>query len=92
MTYSLVRVHSGGRTDASGSGCYCAVVTEGTKWIHGVCIDAPVRLFKMPIEDKKFCTPFPNTPVNKAVKRMLAAGKHLGITEGARAFLKEALA
>lgn len=91
MSYSLVRVHSGGVKDQSGSGCFCAVVTEGTKWIHGVCIDAPVRLFKMPIEDKKFLTTLATPTAQAAAKRMLKAGRQLGITEGAKAFLKEAL-
>jgi hypothetical protein len=81
-TYRLVHFH---RED----GVRVAVVGEpGRKWVYAATFDSPIRLLKLPLEEQKYMRDLTELTVQKAAKKMLAAGKRLGITDGARAFLK----
>lgn len=71
-------------------GCVTGVALWGRKWIHMAIFDTPVRLLKVPLEEQRHITPL-DLKVPRAAKRMRAAGKRLGITEGARKFLTEAM-
>jgi hypothetical protein len=66
-----------------------AVVGEpGRKWIYAATFDAPIRLLKLPLDEQKHMRDLTDTTPAKAAKKMLAAGKRLGITDGAKAFLR----
>jgi len=63
----------------------------GRAYTRLVWIDAPVRVHKVPNEFvARYSRPDPNprTTPEKAARRMLKAGRSLGITKSARQFLK----
>lgn len=75
-----------------------AIKAEGTKWITLCIVDCPVQLVKRPIRDKDNMTVLrkmyhdgKNLDVKTSAKMYLKSAKHLGITEGAKKFLKEVL-
>jgi hypothetical protein len=75
-----------------------AVVQEGRKLTHFVSIESTgVRVHSLPIEETrnfKKVTAFKKEieyPVARACRKMLDAGKRLGITAAAKTILKEGL-
>lgn len=80
--YRLVRFHHE-------DGHRVAIVGEpGRKWIYAATFDSPIRLLKLPLGEQKHMRDLTETTAVKAAKKMLAAGRRLGITDGARAFLR----
>lgn len=70
------------------------VGTPGRKYIPLVYIDIPIRLRMVPLSEAKYITdlrPQDTPPVRQAAREFLRIGKGLGITKGARKFLKAAL-
>lgn len=81
-TYRLVHFH---RED----GVRVAIVGEpGRKWVYAVTFDSPIRLLKLALEEQKYMHDIADHKVSKAAKKMLSAGKRLGITDGAKDFLR----
>ncbi len=78
------------RTD---EGVRVAIVgTPGRKWIPLVYLEVPMRLRKVPLSEAKYITDLPDAPsVRSACRNFLRFGKGVGITKGARRFLKEGL-
>jgi len=75
------------RTD---KGVFTALIGDpGTKYLPVVYIDAPIRLMKVPQTEERYMTII-DYPPKKAARRMLKAGRHLGITKTAKRFLQEA--
>jgi hypothetical protein len=68
------------------------VVTGVAKWdgkrLRVAIFDAPVRLLIVDATEMRYIKPL-DLKVPRAAKRMRAAGKRLGITDGARKFLTE---
>lgn len=62
----------------------------GRVWTQAVAVDIPIRLFKIANGDVlKYCTEVQNAPApRRACKQMLRIGKDLGITKGAKTFLR----
>lgn len=71
------------------------VVKDGTKWVHCVKLDLPVRLHKLTHDQHVALAPAlykgKPYPLDRACRRLLAFGKQVGITDGARAALREML-
>lgn len=63
---------------------------HGRKWIHGVILDCPVRMVKLPLMDEKYMTRLEYTAQSTA-KRFLESAKHLnGATAAAKRLLHAA--
>ena len=85
-SYGVVRYRheSGGATTA-------VLSPPGRKWLHYVAIDdSPIRLHRVPISEYRWCTEM-DYQLQRACRLMLDAETRLGITKGARDFLKRAL-
>lgn len=70
-------------------GAVMALIAKvGRRWVHAVVIDSHqgVRVLKLPIDGLR-ATPA-DYPPRRAVRRMLAAGRALGISAEARKLLK----
>jgi len=63
---------------------------SGRRWTMAAVIDTPVRLVKIANRDvERYCSEFDGAPSPKrACRQMLTAGRALGITKGARKFLR----
>jgi len=74
-------------------GVYCALVEEGRKKISVCTIGygTGVTLKKVPLSEARYMEDY-DYPVKKAVRKFRQAGASLGITKGARAFLKRPVA
>lgn len=88
----VVRIHNG-----SGF-CVAVLGNRGRVWTPYVSIDAyPIRKHKIRTAKlAKYCKPLELRgkpyPLTRAAKQMLRVGRNMGITKGAKALLKEALA
>jgi len=93
MTFACGRYQS----SELGDGVTRSVVyATGTKLLHIVIIDFPVRVLSVPRSEEKFiheltlgAAPY---PLKRAAKEMLGAGKRKGITHRAKALLEAAIA
>lgn len=69
---------------------------DGHKWVHAVKLGQPVRLDRLTHDQDAELKPAlykgQPYPVERACRRLLAYGKTVGITDGAKAALKQALA
>ena len=85
MTYRVVRFR---RED----GCVTGIAGEPRdKYTHVVIFETPIRLLRVPNDEARaYMTDLPEK-VKPAAKQMLAAGRRLGITDGAKDALKEVL-
>ena len=90
--YRLVRYH----TDEGMRRVIVRTTIKGSKpTLLAVWVDSPLRLRKLRMGEENYMTKnWPDAEDKRrsldAIKRMLDAGKNLGITLGATAFLKEA--
>jgi hypothetical protein len=71
------------------------IFKEGRKWVHAVTLDQPVRLQRLTHDQEANLTPAlyrgERYPLARACRRLLAFGRRVGITDGARAALKQIL-
>lgn len=78
----LMRYHDG-------SGYRAALVTEGRTKLHVVSItDCGVRHESLALTEVRYMTELPGDP-RRAARRMLKAGRRVGITKAARAILSQ---
>ena len=66
-----------------------AIVLEGKKWAHAICIDAPIMRRKYRLGDVRRKWKPSEYPLKKAARYMLGAGKRLGISAGAKRLLRK---
>jgi hypothetical protein len=79
----FVRYHDGERFTA-------AIAIEGRTRLHlAVITDSGVTALDVPLEEGRYCSPLEGR-IDKAARRMLKAGRQLGITKGAREILQAA--
>lgn len=68
------------------------VFKTGRLYMHAVALDGHVRLVQLPLIERRHLKPVlykgQPYPLKRAVRKLLAAGKTLGITDGARSALK----
>lgn len=74
----------------------CALIQEGTKYIHVVTLDVPVRVRKVRREERRYMQPLMKKdstpyPVAAAAKIMLDAGARNGISQAAKSLCERAL-
>jgi hypothetical protein len=69
-------------------GCVLGIAAWDGKRIRMAIFDSPVRLLIVDPTEMRYITPL-DLKVPRAAKRMRAAGKRLGITDGARKFLSD---
>lgn len=72
---------------SSGQNVIAVVSPPGRKWLHVAFIDVPVRLRRVPLSDRRYMTPI-HYPLADACRKMIDAGRRLGITKGAKTFLQ----
>lgn len=71
-------------------GCRALIVTaRGRKYLQAVVVDTPVKVLRLKLAEERNMTAL-DLPLKRALKSMRAAGRHLGITKGAKAALKGA--
>lgn len=66
-----------------------ALVSRGRKWITCCIIDTPVCLTHEPMDEARYMIPT-KYGVADTARKFLRSGRHLGITAGAKHFLKQA--
>jgi hypothetical protein len=81
--------------DVTGDGAFrSSVYAVGTKKLHVVYIDVPVRVVSVPKTEERYMTPLyignEPYPLERACREMLRAGETKGITQRARALLTAA--
>lgn len=81
---ALVRYHTGS--------CFVAAISmPGRTRLHlAVIQDAGVVALDVPMSEQRYCEALPGR-VDRAARRMLKAGRRLGITKGARDILAAAM-
>jgi hypothetical protein len=86
VSYRVVRFH---RED----GNFVGIASEPRdKFTHVVVYDQPIRLLRVLNEEATaYITELPTSEIKRTAKRMLAFGRRVGITDGAKDALKEAL-
>ena len=71
--------------------CYL-LFKEGRVYVHAITLESQVRTVELPKEERRHFQPLLRRgkpyDVDRACRRFLAAGRTLGITDGARAVLK----
>lgn len=72
----------------SDAGVRVALVQPGRKLVHMVVSDFPVHVESRPLSEERYLEPI-DYPVPRAVRKLLAFGKHGNITTGARRLLRE---
>jgi hypothetical protein len=72
----------------SEEGCRIALVKRGTKNLHMVVQDFPVRVETRPLTEECYLTPL-DYPVQRAARRIRNFGKHGNATKTAMAILRE---
>lgn len=63
------------------------IAKEGRKLIAFVAMGCPITVTKVPKSEQRYMAPLEISPA-KAARTMRRAGKNLGITKGATAFLR----
>jgi hypothetical protein len=85
----LVKYHNGDQF-------VVAFTRRGRKFLHVVTIDSPMTVTKCRIAEERYMVPLKKGddfyPYKRAVNKFLHAGKRLGISDRARAILKQAAA
>ena len=63
------------------------IAAEGRKLVSFVAMGVPITVTKVPKAEQRYMTPLDLAPAN-AAKTLRKAAKRLGITKGARQFLR----